>query len=111
MGLSWNFCTQGFYSPFDLDNIYFCNPVHFIENLFLLQQLIDESVITKIIYERNHLHDNAIRFNDSNLWQQYKKKRNAINNLIKDENEYIMKILLKIINMIRRKCGKELMNW
>ena len=42
-------------------------------------------VITKMIYERNHLHDNAIRFNDRNLWQQYKKKRNAINNLIKDE--------------------------
>ena len=59
--------------------------MHLIENLFLFQQLIDESVITKIIYEINHLHDNAIRFNDSNVWQQNKKKRNAINNLIKDE--------------------------
>ena len=40
-----------------------------------------------MIYEKNHLHDNAIRFNDSNLWQQYKKKQNAIYNLIKDQKQ------------------------
>ena len=62
-----------------------------------------------MIYERNHLHDNTIRFNDSNVWQQYKKKRNAINNLIKDEkrryhenkikdHEYDPKKMLKRIN-------------
>ena len=66
-------------------------------------------VITKMIYERNHLHDNAIRFNGSNLWQQYKKKRNAINKLIKDEkriyhentikdHKYDPKKMKKIIN-------------